>query len=329
MQLHSLITSDGVRVGVLEWIPKDKRFPYPVLLVHGYAQNNLSWHGRNSGIAPSLSQNGFHTFAIDLRGSGYSKLSKLRYDYTFDDFVFKDVEEAVQFLKAKTRSQKVVLAGHSLGGIVSLAYASQKPENVFAIITFGSPIYFGRGVPVMKFFGNLYASISKLPVSKIIPLIWYRENFMKILGFFGLFGVPLMLNKKILKISPLYPSYTRNFESPYDFWEKLVKGFDTTSPKLLFQILRWIYEEKITSYDGKINFTDEFKKIAQPVFIIAGVLDKLAPPESVKPVLDIVSSQVKFYKEYEAGHLDLIEGKLAKTQILRDVVDFLFGLISS
>jgi esterase/lipase len=87
--------------------------------------------------------------------------------------------------------------------------------------------------------------------------------------------------------------------------------------------LLWVHDGKITSYDGTINFTEEFKKIKVPIFAIAGKLDKLAPPESVKPILDIVSSEKKIYKEYDAGHLDLIEGKLAKTQIVDDIEDFL------
>jgi esterase/lipase len=87
-----------------------------------------------------------------------------------------------------------------------------------------------------------------------------------------------------------------------------------------------VEEEKITSCDGKINFTEEFRKINMPVFAIAGTLDKLAPPESVKPIFDIISSQIKHYREYEAGHLDIIEGKLAKEVISKDVVDFLLKI---
>jgi Lysophospholipase len=89
MVQHSLITGDKVKIGVIEWRPEKKKYPYPILLIHGYAQNNLSWHGKSGGIAPELSKRGFHVFAVDLRGSGLSRLKKIRYDYTFEDFVFK------------------------------------------------------------------------------------------------------------------------------------------------------------------------------------------------------------------------------------------------
>jgi pimeloyl-ACP methyl ester carboxylesterase len=323
MVQHSLITGDKVKIGVIEWRPEKKKYPYPILLIHGYAQNNLSWHGKSGGIAPELSKRGFHVFAVDLRGSGLSRLKKIRYDYTFEDFVFKDIDTAVSFIKARSLSPKAILAGHSLGGICSYAYTSWKQENVFAVITFGSPVFFGKGVLAMQFFGKIAGFGRKIPLSHLIYFFWPREVAMKVLGFFGLFGVPLMRYSQILKIAPLYPSYTRNFESLYDFWEKLVLGFEFSSPCLLVQLLLWVYDGKIKSYDGTINFTEEFKKIKVPIFAIAGKLDKLAPPESVNPILDIVSSEKKFYKEYDAGHLDLIEGKLAKTQIVDDVEDFL------
>ena len=323
MVQHSLITGDKVKIGVIEWRPEKKKYPYPILLIHGYAQNNLSWHGKSGGIAPELSKRGFHVFAVDLRGSGLSHLKKIRYDYTFEDFVFKDIDTAVSFIKARSLSPKAILAGHSLGGICSYAYTSCKQENVFAVITFGSPVFFGKGVLAMQFFGKIAGFGRKIPLSHLIYFFWPREVAMKVLGFFGLFGVPLMRYSQILKIAPLYPSYTRNFESLYDFWEKLVLGFEFSSPRLLVQLLLWVHDGKIISYDGTINFTEEFKKIKVPIFAIAGKLDKLAPPESVKPILDIVSSEKKFYKEYDAGHLDLIEGKLAKTQIVDDIEDFL------
>jgi pimeloyl-ACP methyl ester carboxylesterase len=323
MVQHSLITGDKVKIGVIEWRPEKKKYPYPILLIHGYAQNNLSWHGKSGGIAPELSKRGFHVFAVDLRGSGLSRLKKIRYDYTFEDFVFKDIDTAVSFIKARTLSPKVILGGHSLGGICSYAYTSWKQENVFAVITFGSPVFFGKGVLAMQFFGKIAGFGRKIPLSHLIYFFWPREVAMKVLGFFGLFGVPLMRYSQILKIAPLYPSYTRNFESLYDFWEKLVLGFEFSSSRLLVQLLLWVHDGKITSYDGTINFTEEFKKIKVQIFAIAGKLDKLAPPESVKPILDIVSSEKKFYKEYDAGHLDLIEGKLAKTQIVDDIEDFL------
>ncbi len=323
MKVHYVRTYDGFKVGVIEWEPNNLSYKFPILLIHGFAQNNLSWHGRSGGVAPILRDKGFHVFSIDLRGSGYSRIRNLYYNYTFEDFVFKDIDSAVAFIRSRVGIDKVVLAGHSLGGICSYVFSSFFPDRVHAILTFGSPVHFGRGVGVIQFFGGIAKILRKVPFSSVIYYFWPREFGMKLMGMFGLAGIPLMMNKKVLKISPLYPSYTKNFESAWDFWEKLVKGFEFTSPRLLVQLLIWASDKRITSFDGKIDYSKRFKDISLPLFALAGTLDKVAPPISVKPIVDIVSSSVKLYREYEAGHLDLIEGKLAKTKIVEDVEDFL------
>ncbi|MCS7214095.1 MAG: alpha/beta hydrolase [Candidatus Calescibacterium sp.] len=323
MQIHYVSAPDEVRLGILEWKPDNQNYKYPILLIHGFAQNNLSWHGRNGGIAPTLCSKGFHVFCLDLRGSGYSRLRKLYYDYTFDDFVFKDMESAFLFITTRTGVDKIVLGGHSLGGICSYAYSAFFPQKVQTVITFGSPVHFGRGVQTIQLLGRLASFMKKVPFSHLIYYFWPREFGMKLMGMFGLVGVPLMMNRRILKFSPLYPSYTRNFESAWDFWEKLVGGFEFTSPRLLVQLLLWSAQRKITSFDGSINYTEKFKNITSPLFALSGILDKVAPPKSVKPIVDIVSSKVKEYKEYVAGHIDLVEGKLAKGKISDDVEKFL------
>ncbi len=320
-KLHKILAEDNVELGLHEWTPVDVRYRFPILFIHGFAQNHFSWDGKNGGLAPELTKKGIHTFAIDLRGSGYSRLKKLFYNYTFEDFVSKDVQASVNFIR-KLGYDRLIIGGHSLGGIVSYAWAVQNPDTIAGIITFGSPIIFGKGVPIMRFFGRVTVAIGKFPASKLIYLVWPREVAMKILGILGVVGAPFMRYKSIVKIAPLYPSYTRNFESIYDFYEKLVRGFDFSSPRLFTQILRWAGEGKITSFDGRIDFTKEFEKIKSPLLVFAGTLDKLAPPESVKPILKIAQSKIKIYKEYEVGHLDIIEGKFAKTQISQDIEDF-------
>lgn len=326
MEVHHVKTHDGLRIGVLEWEPNRSIYKYPILLIHGFAQNNLSWHGKNGGLAPVLKDKGFHVFSVDLRGSGYSRMRRLYYNYTFEDFVFKDIDSAVAFIMSKVGVDKVVLAGHSLGGICSYVFSSFFPDKVHAILTFGSPVHFGRGVGEIQFLGRLVKILRKIPFSSLVYYFWPREFGMKVMGMFGLVGIPLMMNREILKVSPLYPSYTRNFESAWDFCEKLVKGFEFTSPRLLVQLLSWSAYKRIISFDGKIDYTRRFKDISVPLFALAGTLDKLAPPVSVKPILDMISSSLKVYKEYEAGHLDLIEGKLAKTKIADDIEYFLVNV---
>lgn len=329
VEVHRVETEDRVELGVLEWSPPRVLYGYPVLLVHGFSQNNLTWHGRSGGIAPELCKRGFHVFSLDLRGSGYSRLKKLYYDYTLEDLVFKDLRTAVSFIGNRTGKDKIVLVGHSLGGICSYVFSSFFGRDVWAIITLGSPVYLGDGVRIIRVVGTFVRNISRIPLSSLVYHIWPREFAMKVLGFVGLFGFPLMRSKRVLRTVPLYPAYSGNFDSLWDFWEKFVKGFDFSSPRLFVQMLRWAAERRITSADGKIDYTEKFRSITVPLFSSAGTLDRIAPPESVRPIIELVSSSVKLYKEYEAGHLDLVEGRLARKVVVSDIESFLLNLIYS
>lgn len=325
MKVYHIDIYDGLRIGVLEWVPRKQSYEFPILLVHGFAQNNLSWHGKSGGLATTLCEKGFHVFSVDLRGSGYSKIRKLYYTYTFDDLVFKDICYSVDFIRSKTKKE-LVLLGHSLGGICCYVFSAFFPESVKAIITFGSPVEFGKNNRYMRFLAKIAKKLGLFSPDSLVYYVWPREFGVKVLGFIGLFGVPLMRYKTLLELTPLYPSYVRNFESVWDLWEKLIMGFEFSSPKLFVQILRWVDEGGITSFRGLVDYTERLREINAPLFAAAGKLDKIAPPESVKPIVDIVSSPVKIYKEYEVGHIDLVEGKVAKNKIADDVEKFLRDL---
>jgi pimeloyl-ACP methyl ester carboxylesterase len=75
----------------------------------------------------------WHIYALDLRGHG--KSSKPSEGYLLPDYA-RDVE---CFLRQKV-AEPVVLAGHSLGGLVTLATASRVPEMVRALIANDPPL---------------------------------------------------------------------------------------------------------------------------------------------------------------------------------------------
>ena len=328
-KLHFFLTDDEQKIGILQFRPPGKlsEYPLPLILIHGFGQNHLTWtDDRRNGLADALAEDGFEVFTVDMRGSGYSKPSK--YNFTVDDLV-EDLAKSVDYISKITSKEKFVLAGHSLGGTIAVRYtAGANTSNVHALILFGTPAIYGKGEPAMKIPGQFVRALSYFfgatGIGGIVPLFWRRAYFLKILGVFGIFGYPFMLSKNLLRFFPLYPAYPKNIGLG-EFCEKVTKGFEVASPKVLIQVLRWAGEEKITSYDGKENWTDMTRNIKCPTLIIAGRYDRLAPPYSIKPYLRLLSGEKK-YVEFEAGHLDLVEGEFAKTKIKETVENFLLNL---
>src|ERR1041384_1533399 len=101
-----------------EWNPGGER---PVLLIHGHLEFARAW----TPLADELARAGLRVIAPDLRGHGDSDWQPARTSYQFWDFV-SDIVEVVRV--AKVRS--LMLAGHSLGGLVAAGYAAAFPKTV-------------------------------------------------------------------------------------------------------------------------------------------------------------------------------------------------------
>lgn len=76
---------------------------------------------------------------------------------------YKTIDDAVEEVKEKTGAEKVNLFGHSLGGIIALDYALDRPENVEDILTVASPF---RGT-----YGILYSNLMR-PAGLHDPVVY-------------------------------------------------------------------------------------------------------------------------------------------------------------
>ncbi len=113
-------------------VEKNLRFK-PILLVNGYQSNHLTWNF----FAQRLWDIGFRSiFALEL--NDYSQDEK---DY------FKLFENAIAYILSSLKIfQKIILIGHSMGGILSRYYIKQKEKiganhRISMLITLGTPQY--------------------------------------------------------------------------------------------------------------------------------------------------------------------------------------------
>lgn len=100
----------------------------PLVLLHG---GSARWQSFESLIPDLASQ--WHLYAPDLRGHGKSEWVPRHYrlqDYT---------DDLIAFLEQQV-GEPVNLFGHSLGGIVALMIAGQRPEVVRALVVGDSPL---------------------------------------------------------------------------------------------------------------------------------------------------------------------------------------------
>ena len=112
--------SHGLRLHYADW--GNAGAPV-VILIHGGRDHCRSW----DVIARSL-QPHFHVIAPDLRGHGDSEWTRGG-SYALTEYVY-DLARLIRTLAVP----KVILVGHSMGGMVSLIYAGSFPEQVSSLV---------------------------------------------------------------------------------------------------------------------------------------------------------------------------------------------------
>jgi len=114
------------RLHYLEWNARGGR---TLVLLHGNSANAWWWQPMAESITPH-----FKLFALDQRGHGDSEaVSPPRYrpaDYALD---------LARFVKHLNLGPSIVV-GHSMGGLVALAFALHHPEAVRALVVVDAPI---------------------------------------------------------------------------------------------------------------------------------------------------------------------------------------------
>jgi len=93
----------------------------PLVLIHAYPLDHTIW----KEVVPLL-ESDFDLILLDLRGFGESELRKA--DSSILDFA-SDIADLLTQLKIK----RAILAGHSMGGYVALAFARAYPERVVGL----------------------------------------------------------------------------------------------------------------------------------------------------------------------------------------------------
>lgn len=93
----------------------------PLVLVHGYPLDHTIW----DEVLPLL-ENEFDIITPDLRGFGQSEVVESQYKIS-------DMAAEIAGLLDQLGIDKTVIAGHSMGGYISLAFARAYPERVLGL----------------------------------------------------------------------------------------------------------------------------------------------------------------------------------------------------
>ena len=126
MTKQTVTLANGTEIAYLERPGGEQK----LLLLHGITDNATTYAPLMARIDARC-----HIYAMDFRGHGAS--SRMATTYTADGYV----DDVVAFIQ-EVVGGPTALAGHSLGGLVSVRTAARAPELVRCLVLEDPPLYF-------------------------------------------------------------------------------------------------------------------------------------------------------------------------------------------
>ena len=172
----------------IAWFVENEKANKPLLFLHGFGANSRHWRKN----IKSFVENGYAVYSIDLLGFGESDQPGIKEIGKLDNGIWCD--QVTDFITAIIRplnSNKLVIVGNSLGGLVALTCAVFIPEEISGIIAsplpdpIGLKINYSENISKFKYFKDISIKlfINLLPIEFILfvinrfNLIYYFLNF--------------------------------------------------------------------------------------------------------------------------------------------------------
>lgn len=151
--------NNGVTFYIRGWEPNNKRPKALLALIHGLGDHT----GRYIHVGKTMTDTGYAFVGFDLRGHGRS--GGARGHFPTLNAVMQDIRQFFKFLVQRYPDLPHFLYGHSLGGLLSLAYALQYPAGLNGVIVTGaglrSPLQEQKGkVAMVNILGSLLPAIT-------------------------------------------------------------------------------------------------------------------------------------------------------------------------
>lgn len=311
-ELRFAPTQDGWEIALARRTPRTTPRTPPVLLCHGLAANrgNLDFGIDRYSLALFLAQSGFDCFTMELRGHGSSRRARkdAPRSWSFDTYVQQDIPAAIEEIKRATGSDKVIWAGHSQGALLGLAAAVAYPDRIAAVVAMAAPTHFAAQSELRSLLRFSFLATGRHR--------WLVRGISPIAGYLHPSFAQFALN-------------TRNVD-PLLYRQLMANVVEDISPGVLKQFLQWARADTFISGDGKIDYRGGLASARQPAYFMAGALDLLAPPASVRAGCELWGGPKDFWIAGKAdglsadyGHSDLIFGLRAQEEIFPRVRDWL------
>lgn len=295
---------------LIHYHPKvEKPYPTPVLIVYAFINRPYILDLQpDRSVVRKLLESGLDVYMIDW---GYPK--KADKYITIEDYV-EYIGKALGIVSEQAGRDKITLHGYCLGGTLSLVYSALYPERVRNLVLQATPVDFDAPRTI-----NLWAK--SLDVDKVVDALGNAP------GDF--------LNSAFLLADPIGLTFGK-------YANLLREAKDVNFLKNFLRMEKWIFDSPDVPgetfrqyikewYQRNLLIKNEFvlagkkvnlRNIDMPTLTVTADYDHIAPPESTKPLLDVISSIDKTMMTFPTGHIGVSVGSKPAYSLWPKVCDW-------
>lgn len=311
---RTIHTEGGCELDLWRYKPEQPNDCPPVMLVHGLTANhrNLAFD-EQYGLAQYLNRQGYDCWAIDLRGRDQFWASGE--PWCFDDYLDHDLPRAVDYILEETESEQLHWVGHSMGGMLLLAYAGTRTDTdkLASGTTIGSPAFLEEPWFLRRFAAG-FLNLPQTIYSVFRPILHFI--------FAGLlYSIPWRIWLFLL----VEQRFSRDVL-------RLVSNVIVTrvNYRVPLQFLKWLGTGEWISQEGEVDYREGLGDVDVPTFMLVGQRDELCPDRETSG-FDLLGCTDKKFRNaaqengyrYTYDHISLVFSSGAREELFPEIENWI------
>lgn len=220
---------------------------------------------------------------------------------TMEDYILGDLNSCVDFIRERHGIDKVNLLGVCQGGTFSLIYSALHPEKIKNLITLVTPVEFANNN------GLLFKWARTMDVDALV------EAYGGIIpGDFLNFGFDLLKPMNKMRKYVGFNDVAKDKSNLMNFlrMEKWVADSPAQAGATYSKFIKDLYQNnKLVKGEFELGGRKvSLRKITMPVLTIFAKEDHIVPPDSTRPINDLIGAKDKELMEFPGGHIGVFVG---------------------